>query len=779
MLLNEQIVEKAEVVKDGLPKGVLARVWYPIMRFGVKNANKRIYTKEVGERVLSDSRVLSKLKTRTLFGNQEHPQESQVKLDWQQTSHVISEFRYNDDGSVLSAAFDLLPSQPGQFIFGLLEAGCLVGVSTRAEGELEEATDESSGEQYFKVIPDKYMFETVDFTGDPSTPDALPEDIQKNVINTVKSNYESKKMERPVAIALLEKVNNAESKILEGIIKADKQHKDCTCKLEGKKCSSGCAHLREQPNFQAQSESKTNEEIAKCPKCGLVYDTKLSGGCQCPECNKNESKIQEDYEATKEVTIDVPTPNGEDVNVYTATLVVVIGEDKNYGADADNKGGRVSKWIKSYEIASVADMKGNPVEITQEIKDAVDKEVQNLDPYWDFTNECFKFTKHIIEAIDPKSLTKVTLVDKKGKKWRLFKNDKGQIIGKDSGGYFVVYDNSSEAEKDGYEIQGVSEAVDGEVAPADVASKWADAYKALVNLEHALPEGLDMKELWEGWKAVQQKLTKLRMLRPMGESSPTPNLSIDSGVNETITSLCKGETIDSKVEDKDVAEGKSVVEIAKQLKEAKITIASITADRDKAVELAETYESRIKEISENYAKDVISLTAQLQAKPKEVEKVVEKIVEKVVEKPVEKIVEKAVVPQETLKLIVKQKTDMDTMKAGYEQQIKVLKESNIQEVAKVKRDNQKALLKKYYETKLATMGLRISSDCLTLLEQCTTEQAIDDTIEIVRQRIRTGLLHSDKLTEVKVPGKSQSPEQARLEQKVTIAMDAVTGRGTR
>ena len=224
MQLNERIVEKAEIVKDAsIPKGILARVWYPIMRFGVKNANKRKYDREVADTVLMDEAVKHKMATRTLFGNQEHPELSQIKLDWKETSHIVSEFKIDEANKIFYAAFDILPSEPGKFINGLLEAGCLVGVSTRADGELEEAIDED-GSKYHRVVPGSYKFQTVDFTGDPSTPNALPEKI----IHSVKTHYEAKTMDKKTAIALLEYANTPESRqLLEAVQKDDS---DVTCK---------------------------------------------------------------------------------------------------------------------------------------------------------------------------------------------------------------------------------------------------------------------------------------------------------------------------------------------------------------------------------------------------------------------------------------------------------------------------------------------------------------------------------------------------------------------
>jgi len=233
--LNERILEQVEVVRENLPQGILARVWYPIMRFGVLNANKRKYDRAVAESVLNDSGVQEKLNNRTLFGNQEHPAESPIKLNWQETSHIISEFKVDEDKGIFYAAFDILPTEPGKFINILLEAGSLVGVSTRADGELEEALDED-GSRYHRVIPESYRFQTVDFTGDPSTPDAIPEKI----ISAVKSHYEStdpnQNISKRVAVALLERVKTSASKELEKLINEDYQD-DSTKLAHGKVCS--------------------------------------------------------------------------------------------------------------------------------------------------------------------------------------------------------------------------------------------------------------------------------------------------------------------------------------------------------------------------------------------------------------------------------------------------------------------------------------------------------------------------------------------------------------
>jgi len=205
-----------------LPTGVLCRVRYPICMIDKKNRNERVYRKAVWERVLADGTLKEKMERRTLFGNQEHPVESALKLNKDDTSHIISNIgMYEKDNSVF-ADFDVLPTEAGKFISILLEAGCDVGTSTRAEGELEEKIEEATGDKYYEVVPESYQFITVDFTADPSTIGAYPMDIQRNVVDHVKSGYESNRINSEVAVALLEGIKTKEAvALMESIKKID------------------------------------------------------------------------------------------------------------------------------------------------------------------------------------------------------------------------------------------------------------------------------------------------------------------------------------------------------------------------------------------------------------------------------------------------------------------------------------------------------------------------------------------------------------------------------
>src|ERR1019366_9370192 len=223
-LIEHDVMMKPEVMTEAtLPPGVLRRIKYPVMRYGQINRNGRGYEEAVAEAVLHDKDITEKLSTRSLTGNCEHPDESALKLDPDKTSHVLVEILNEKEKGCASIILDLLETKAGQFIDALFRAGCGIGTSTRADGELEEAIEEKTGTRYQRVIPEKYKFITLDFTGDPSTIGSYPQEIQDNVQRIVREGLASHKMDKAVATALIESIkgDTTETKKL---LEADQQN---------------------------------------------------------------------------------------------------------------------------------------------------------------------------------------------------------------------------------------------------------------------------------------------------------------------------------------------------------------------------------------------------------------------------------------------------------------------------------------------------------------------------------------------------------------------------
>jgi len=214
MKLTETLFEKYELHESSekLPDGVLSRVTYSICNIGQANANKRVYERAVWDRVLEDKDLKEKIENRALFGHAEHPEQTQSNLE--KTSHVIHKMWISEDGNHVYQTMDFLDTPMGRIVDCLLRAGCGVGVSTRAEGDLEEVEGDD-GSIFTRVVPESYRYVTTDATADPSTFGVVPHNIKRNIVAEVKEllkNDETNAGEKEFAQLILEAVECKDGK---------------------------------------------------------------------------------------------------------------------------------------------------------------------------------------------------------------------------------------------------------------------------------------------------------------------------------------------------------------------------------------------------------------------------------------------------------------------------------------------------------------------------------------------------------------------------------------
>ncbi len=210
------LAEAVEIDQTKLPEGISFRATYPICNIGELNRNKRRYRKEVWEKVDEDSEIQEKLKTRSLFGHAEHPKDTS-QSSTEKISHVVT--RIFNEGNIQKCTVEGIKGTPyGDIVYAILRAKCGLGMSTRAEGDLEECQE--GEETFYDVIPESYSLKTVDFTADPSTYGAYPESVQLDIVDIVKKGMDNEKIDKQFAAVLLEslKVGKAQS-LRESIIK--------------------------------------------------------------------------------------------------------------------------------------------------------------------------------------------------------------------------------------------------------------------------------------------------------------------------------------------------------------------------------------------------------------------------------------------------------------------------------------------------------------------------------------------------------------------------------
>lgn len=162
-------------------------------KFGIKNANGRIYPESILKREVE--KYQSRIQEHTALGECNHPQESTIDLS--RISHNIIELHW--EGNTLVGKMDLnvshgfrkfgIVSTRGDEVAQLLLKGYKVGVSSRGVGSVEQKLG-----QY--IVGDDFELICWDVVSDPSTPgayispngeDGLQQYIESNESNETKN----------------------------------------------------------------------------------------------------------------------------------------------------------------------------------------------------------------------------------------------------------------------------------------------------------------------------------------------------------------------------------------------------------------------------------------------------------------------------------------------------------------------------------------------------------------------------------------------------------------
>lgn len=145
--------------------GILGVVEGLFQRADAKNANGRIYSRGLFERILEDADVRDRLNSRAMVGELDHPQSGTTAMS--RISHVVVAQKLQEDGAVHGVA-EILDTPMGKILETLFRAKIRVGVSSRGDGTVTI----KGGTEY--VNESDYKLETYDFVIKPSTLGAYP-----------------------------------------------------------------------------------------------------------------------------------------------------------------------------------------------------------------------------------------------------------------------------------------------------------------------------------------------------------------------------------------------------------------------------------------------------------------------------------------------------------------------------------------------------------------------------------------------------------------------------
>ena len=164
-LLNEIYKSKMEIKKEeGNRPGVLCVVEGKFGEYGKVNRNNRLYDRGVWESVISSEFVREALRNKTVFGGADHPAEDRVDPTLSLVSHSVTDLWLEGDqkeGFIMGRA-DVLDTACGKIVHTLLEYGSVLGISSRAFGDVE-----STSEGYEKIVEDGFECTAFDFVTMP------------------------------------------------------------------------------------------------------------------------------------------------------------------------------------------------------------------------------------------------------------------------------------------------------------------------------------------------------------------------------------------------------------------------------------------------------------------------------------------------------------------------------------------------------------------------------------------------------------------------------------
>lgn len=162
--LRYSIINESETTGPLRCDGVIGRA-------DEKNANGRIYTRKLWEKILGSSALQETIRERGMVGEVDHPKDSELKLE--KASHVWTSMALQESGEI-HGTFEVLPTKPGQHLEHLIRSRIRIGASTRGEGTISSR----DGADY--ISEDDYNLYTTDIVANPSTRGAFPKPVRES-----------------------------------------------------------------------------------------------------------------------------------------------------------------------------------------------------------------------------------------------------------------------------------------------------------------------------------------------------------------------------------------------------------------------------------------------------------------------------------------------------------------------------------------------------------------------------------------------------------------------
>lgn len=773
--LNETVFIKGKIIeqdKASLPEGVLCRVQYDgVCNIGELNQNNRLYEKAVWDKVHADENFKHKLESRTLFGHAEHPEDVQSKLDL--TSHIVTESFIDDKTSKLVQVFDVLDTPHGRLVNTLLRAGCQVGVSTRAEGELEEAVDED-GNKFMKVIPEAFEYAATDFTADPSTFNIAPSKVEFGVIDLIKKGLSDEKIDKHYACTLLGSMKSKKAKILlESIEKEIEEAKLETGSIV--ELTSG-----EYKGKRGKVSGITEGTISVTLDDGTVIAVEDATALQIvpkqeaavPEIEEPEAPPAEELSAPEEEEEGIPESKRrvkEDVDLASSVRELVKAAKDALNAGNYTQANELLTRLQGIEAAMgdftppVEEEEKEEEELKAEIDAEEEVSVEEAKMGVDYVRSVKGAVKIATQALRDKDYEAASkaledVADDASDAARAAKKMKREIDAKaeaeetseskikETEDIKQMYRNAGLPTPDG---KGIHTKAFHELA-INVAKgyvKGGDSPKEA--MDKAYPTA--MKQLGKG-KAVKKVHRSEAKLTFESFEDLVKYLEKEFESFDETKKMSLAETLDKLIP---TTIPKSPISAKRQVRDAKIKEATIRAERDVLDSISKRLNDELDVIERSKGVEVGILRKKFGDLQSSFDKALEK--------------------KDTI--ITGQRNQLGDITAELEN----TKAGNINdtkkhqgEIDELKNSHQKEMIKNYADKVLEISGLELSEKTRSILGGCTTTKEVDKEIESIRESLRKNALRSSGIDKLKIETELD-PETQKVVGAIENAMEGMIG----
>lgn len=203
-LLSEQIASTRSMKliesSAGSNPGCLGTMYGVCADYKNVTRNGTFYSRKLWENVFNSDLVKEALEDRLLFGELGHPQD-RLETDLTKACIVMREYEFDDDEQVVKGKFDILNTPSGRVLKSLLDYGCVAGLSSRGEGDVETVDGVD------RVDEDTYYFVGFDAVALPSVKKAKPTLTESVQHKSLKESL-MKEVDGATSLSQLEMIKN-------------------------------------------------------------------------------------------------------------------------------------------------------------------------------------------------------------------------------------------------------------------------------------------------------------------------------------------------------------------------------------------------------------------------------------------------------------------------------------------------------------------------------------------------------------------------------------------